>query len=371
MPDNKIDIGRTALIVAKDFYPDLNIDRCSAKIDDIVREFNKLFPELARLNNKGMQDPDFRIRGMNNYFFLHKGIRYDLIDFELNNPQNVFLSGILDTGKGACVTMPVLYLAITQRLDWPIYGVKTPEHLFLRYDDGKYRSNIEVTGGGGWSPDEDYIKQLQITEEEVKNGVYLKIMSHKQTLGTIIGNRADLYLRRGEYKKAARDYRLCIRADPTNVESINNLSRIYRNHLDKYQEGKKLHQKLIELGFNFDRIGVEADPGYAEHVLAKIKAQGLVSLYGDKLKYLEEAIEVRKKRKADILCKREEEALAYEQELLNLLPEHMRGAGLRESQLPGEHHSDRQIKRLEELDNLEKELTKYSKKPGQKPEPLK
>ena len=43
LPEEKINIGVASLILAKDFYPDLNIDFFLYSFDYLAQRFNKLF----------------------------------------------------------------------------------------------------------------------------------------------------------------------------------------------------------------------------------------------------------------------------------------------------------------------------------------
>ena len=161
LPEEKIDIGMAALIIAKEIYPNLDIKAYSAKLDALVAN--------VRLLTKGSLDPDWRVRVLNTYLFKTEGFNYDKDDVYVAKTENRYLNGILDTKKGSCVTLPLLYQAVAQRLGYPVYKVSAPMHFFLRYVDPKYREqNIEATSGGGYNPDEEYIEVLQVSKAALK-----------------------------------------------------------------------------------------------------------------------------------------------------------------------------------------------------------
>lgn len=98
-----------------------------------------------------------------------------------NNYKTRSLTGLLDTRKGNCFNLPLLYMAVARRLGYPIKPVSAPRHLFLRYVDPKLkRQNIEATGNGGFSPDAEYIADLKISKIALKNGLFLKSLSKKE-----------------------------------------------------------------------------------------------------------------------------------------------------------------------------------------------
>jgi regulator of sirC expression with transglutaminase-like and TPR domain len=125
MKENDIDIGIVALTLSKEVFPNIDIQAYSKRIDIMVSDIRRL--------TKGSTDPDYRVRAMNTYLYKRKGFAYDTSDLETKKPENRFLSGYMDTRKGSCVTMPLLYLVLAQRLGYPVYPVPAPDHLFLRY----------------------------------------------------------------------------------------------------------------------------------------------------------------------------------------------------------------------------------------------
>ncbi|MBI3378035.1 MAG: hypothetical protein HY035_06520 [Nitrospirae bacterium] len=220
LPEEKIDIGIAGLILAKEIYPDIDIKAYSAKIDEMANG--------ARILTKGSKDPDYRIRALNTFFFKIAGIKYDFSDPYGRNLKNRYINGILDRKKGNCVSMPLLYLAIAQRLGYPVYAVGAPDHLFLRYVDPNFgEQNIEVTGGGGYSSDKDYIREFQISERGIKSGTYLKTMTHRELLADLIAGVAVSLGMQGDIKRAVRFLEKCVKMSPNSAEINDSLGRAY------------------------------------------------------------------------------------------------------------------------------------------------
>jgi len=179
LPEEDIDIGNAALALAKDIHPDLDIEAYSARIDSLAEKVKKLA--------NGSKDPDIRVRSINTVLYWEEGIEYDLSDPLGENIDNRLISGIMDTKKGSCVSMPLLYLAIAQRLGYPIYPVIVPQHTFLRYVDAGYKTpNIETTSKGGYLPDDGYIEWLQISTKAIESGTYLRTITYHEYLGELI-----------------------------------------------------------------------------------------------------------------------------------------------------------------------------------------
>jgi hypothetical protein len=136
-------------------------------------------------------------------------------DPDFCNPEDVFIHGILnDDGKGGtCASMPVVYVAIGQRLGLPVYLVQTRGHLFFRWDDPQGtlidwetpnlklwippdRFNVEGAGEGiAFSSDSHYIQWPELwTEKDFEHGRYLQSMTTgREILADFLIQRAECF----------------------------------------------------------------------------------------------------------------------------------------------------------------------------------
>jgi regulator of sirC expression with transglutaminase-like and TPR domain len=108
------------------------------------------------------------------------------------NPEDLFLHGIINRRTGTCSSLPVLTVSVGRLMGYPLRLVNAKAHLFVRWEDGKERFNIE-SGGHGLicHPDEHYMKwPFVITEKELKTGFFLKSVTPAQELATFLEIRA-------------------------------------------------------------------------------------------------------------------------------------------------------------------------------------
>ena len=216
LPENKIDIGRAALILAKEIFPQIDIAAYSAKIDEIVAGVRK--------TTNGSDDPDYRIRALNTYLYKIYGMHYDKSDPYVKEDKNRFINGVLDNRKGSCVSMPLLYLSVAQRLGYPVYAVTAPQHIFLRYDDPALEmKNIEATNGGGYSPDAEYIATLQASSDALAHGTYLRTLTYREYLGLLIEQNGIHWGMHGNNEKAIEYLETAIKLNPRAADSIRSL----------------------------------------------------------------------------------------------------------------------------------------------------
>ena len=96
------------------------------------------------------------------------------------------LQRYLTTRRGNCITMPILFLALGQRLGLTMTLAEAPLHVFVKYtDDGGVVWNLEPTSGGGFTRDAWYRKKLPMSDKAVANGVYLRPLAHEEATALI------------------------------------------------------------------------------------------------------------------------------------------------------------------------------------------
>jgi regulator of sirC expression with transglutaminase-like and TPR domain len=160
LPESQIDTGRAALTFGREVYPRVDVATYSQQIDGMVREARFVVARYAR-----QDDPESIIRALNTYLYKIYRVSYDNSPQSRNKRQNFFLHNVLDTREGNCLSIPMLYMAIAQRLGYPVYAVMVPDHSFLRFVDPRLKEqNIELSGGAGYSPDEEYAFSLNVSQ---------------------------------------------------------------------------------------------------------------------------------------------------------------------------------------------------------------
>jgi regulator of sirC expression with transglutaminase-like and TPR domain len=195
LSEDQIDLGLAALTFAKEIYPEIDIDAYSHKIDVLADEVRQLAGPTT--------DPERRIRALNTVLFRNEGYHYDRDAFSRSVQRYYFLNGILDSRQGICYTLPLLYMAVAQRLGYPIYPVAAPDHLFLRYVDPAFdRQNIEATSGGKYFPDASYVEHFSVSAQGMTSGSYMRTLTYREFLGHLLAANALVYAREGRIEKA-------------------------------------------------------------------------------------------------------------------------------------------------------------------------
>lgn len=188
-------LAETVLEIARDSYPEIDINHYLANLDTIIQDM--------KANLYGKQEPEQVINAMNTIIFHKFQFKY----VQAGNLEYMSLNRVLDTKTGNCEGLSILYLCIAEGLHLPIYGVSVPEHIFVRYDDGKFRRNIETGYEGMAIPDSYYMNMpgKRISPVSVKKGYYLKNLTRNEVIANIYLNRSIIQKKKGNRAAALRD----------------------------------------------------------------------------------------------------------------------------------------------------------------------
>jgi hypothetical protein len=118
--------------------------------------------------------------------------------------NNLFLAGLLRTGRGSCVSMPLVYLVIGQRLGMPVYLVTVGKHYFIRWEEPGFRMNIEPTivERVAVTPDDEvYLESEGMTQSQVR-GNQLRNLTRREVIGSLLFTRAAYWASQGPQWKA-------------------------------------------------------------------------------------------------------------------------------------------------------------------------
>jgi regulator of sirC expression with transglutaminase-like and TPR domain len=182
------------------------------------------------------------LRSLNGIIFGPAGLRSS---HDVHDPCNLLLSSVLSRRQGYCVGVAAVYLAVAERLGLPARAVGTPTHVFLRYDDGLTRINIDTDGGTTIS-DEEYARRLGIPDESIRKGVFLGDLTNRRFLAQVRNNLGVLYSERQELPKAEAEYRAAIDLDRKLPSAWYNRGKVYFE-LGRFDEAVRSFDRALRL----------------------------------------------------------------------------------------------------------------------------
>lgn len=127
------DLLQGILIINRYQYPDLDEQKVINQIEAIKRDI------WIQMMNEG--SPKEQIKQINHVFYHIYGFRGNTSNHL--DPQNSFLSQVLETKKGNQISLAIIYSIIAQKLDIPVYGVNLPQHFILAYVDESLQNDFE------------------------------------------------------------------------------------------------------------------------------------------------------------------------------------------------------------------------------------
>jgi regulator of sirC expression with transglutaminase-like and TPR domain len=185
LKQDQVDLARFKLTIDKLIDPSIDIDAGLREIDRLAAEVTKLAgPQASNaLKIAAVRKVIYEPGSWNG----SRPFSYDMTDPEGTKLVNKLLPTYLKTRKGNCVSMPILFLILADRVGLKVTLSTAPRHVFVRYtDDAGKVWNIETTSGANPARDE-WIRENMgpYTDEAVYNGVYLKTLSRKKSLAVI------------------------------------------------------------------------------------------------------------------------------------------------------------------------------------------
>lgn len=151
---------------------------------------------LARLPKKA--SPEEKITAINSFIFDEMGFRFpphSLYAKEID--LYTFLPSVLDSRRGVCLGVSILYLCIAQRLALPLEMITPPGHIYIRYRSGDKIVNIETTARGIHLDSDEY---LSVSTCALQN------RNIREVIGMAHFNQASVYWQNGDYHKALSAY---------------------------------------------------------------------------------------------------------------------------------------------------------------------
>lgn len=199
-PDNELDFARAKLTLDKLVDPSIDVDRGIREIDIMVAAVKA----LAGPKTDTMQ----KLTAVRRFIYIdgtwngHRPFAYDLSDPLGKNLKNKLLTTYLETRRGNCVSMPVLYLILADRLGLHVTLSTAPMHLFVKFTDDQGKThNLETTSGALPARDEWYRQNYAMTDLAIQNGVYLKALNRKEAVAVMAEVVLEHLMAKKRYKE--------------------------------------------------------------------------------------------------------------------------------------------------------------------------
>ena len=127
------DLLQGVLIINRYQYPDLDEQKVINQVEAIKRDiWLQMMHEAS---------PAEQVKLINHVFYSLYGFSGNTSNHQ--DPQNSYISQVLETKRGNQISLAIIYSIIAQKLDIPVYGVNLPQHFILAYLDETMQSEFE------------------------------------------------------------------------------------------------------------------------------------------------------------------------------------------------------------------------------------
>src|SRR5262245_51152541 len=148
-PAAPVDVAETALLLARDEYPGLDVEAYLSELDGMAHEVR----DYLRGDLKA------RLTGLCRYLFHEMGFRGNTQQYY--DPCNSYLNQVLDRRTGLPITLSIVAIAVGARAGLDVGGIGLPGHFIARASDGTDTQLFDPFHGGRLLSVEECERQVQ------------------------------------------------------------------------------------------------------------------------------------------------------------------------------------------------------------------
>jgi regulator of sirC expression with transglutaminase-like and TPR domain len=238
-PDDQMDLAKAALYIAQEEYPDLDAEEYMNALDVMADEVEERLP--------AERYPLRIIQTLNQYFYDDLGYIGNTSDYY--DPRNSFLNEVIERRTGIPITLSLVYLEVSRRLDFPMVGINMPGHFLIRPSFEEAGIFVDAFNRGEILFQQDCEARLaQMYGRPVQmQSSFITSVSPRQILVRMLRNLKFIYLNRSELPKAQAAVERILLLFPDAPIEIRDRGLIYYQLGDEPQAAQDLEIYLAML----------------------------------------------------------------------------------------------------------------------------
>ena len=245
-----IDLSLAALLIAKEEYPHLDLDKYLGMLDAMAAELKARLSHVSR--------PEDIVGAISRYLFDEQGFRGYHQDYY--DPRNSFLNDVLDRKLGIPITLSLIYMELGRRIGVPIVGVGLPGRFLIRHTGIPAGLFIDTFQGGspigidGCRQIVDTIYEGKITfREELLNPV-----GRLDILQRILNNLKAIYVSKGDSRRSLSILERLVLLSPDSTEEVRDRGLFYLRFHAYAQALKDLNRYVENSPYASDRQQIQS-----------------------------------------------------------------------------------------------------------------
>ena len=196
--DAEFPLLEAAVSLAQDDYPELDVQQVLGSVDQL----------LARLKRRVAADapPLQKLRAVNQFFYRDLGFAGNLNHY--HDPDNSYISAILQTRRAIPITLAVVWLELAQGVGLTARGVGFPGHFMVKVNLPNGQVVIDPLDGQSLSREEltERLEPFQrrsrlIDESEVPLGLYLQVTPSRDIIARMLRNLKEIHTNQEDWAR--------------------------------------------------------------------------------------------------------------------------------------------------------------------------
>ncbi|HVQ07987.1 MAG TPA: transglutaminase family protein [Allosphingosinicella sp.] len=212
-PDDRLDFANAKLAFDHIVDPSINADATLAQIGRLAAEATALAGPHATDAAKlaALRRVIYEGGAWND----NRPLSYDQTDPLGQNVRNKLISTYLATRRGNCVSMPMLFLLVGERMGLNLSLATAPLHVFVRYIDPLGREmNLEATSGGHPARTIRYRQQMPMSDRAVESGLYLRTLTRREVVALMATTVVEFLISERRFQEAIEVGEIILRHAP-------------------------------------------------------------------------------------------------------------------------------------------------------------
>ncbi|CAG2142086.1 SirB1 family protein [Cupriavidus plantarum] len=224
--EHGIPLTETALSIAQDAYPDLDLQAELAALDMLAVRLKRRIAD----GTPAIQ----RLRLLNHFFYRDLGFGANANDYY--DPDNSYLNVVMKQRRGIPISLAVLFMELGQQIGLPLKGVSFPNHFLVRMTIPAGEVVLDPLTGETLSKEQlqemldPYLEREGIGDpNQVPLGLFLQVASHREIIARMLRNLKAIYLQESRWQRLLAVQNRLVILLPNSIEEVRDRGLAYAN----------------------------------------------------------------------------------------------------------------------------------------------
>jgi regulator of sirC expression with transglutaminase-like and TPR domain len=233
-----VPLARCALVIAKEEYPDLDVDRYLTRLAELGSGASRW---IGAAGNTVEQ-----VQALSRFLFEHHQFAGNQDNY--GDPRNSFLNDVLERKLGIPITLSVLYIEVGRRAGMKLEGVSFPGHFLVKATDDRGELIIDPFNEGTILDLEQLRARLkQVYGQPVElHPAMLQAATSRQILSRMLRNLKNIYVAASDFMRAIAALDRILVLEPRSLEDMLERAKLYET-LECFQAALEDLQSFLSI----------------------------------------------------------------------------------------------------------------------------